>query len=62
MKTTKPLAKSKGQYNEKIEIDVATEEEQEIWDFRNPNVFGEPGSSDAEAFLPEDPAPKEKDT
>ena len=38
----------------------ASEEDKEIWDYRNPNVFGEPGSSDEEAVLPDDPIPKEK--
>ena len=38
----------------------ASEEDKEIWDYRNPNVFGEPGSSDEETVLPDDPIPKEK--
>ena len=36
------------------------EEEKEIWDYRNPNTFGEPESSDEEQPKPDDPLPTEK--
>ena len=57
---------SDGQDEEKSEprkegmVYPASEEDKEIWDYRNPNVFGEPGSSDEETVLPDDPIPKEK--